>query len=687
MKSKLLFFTLLISIVSFGQIPSGYYATATSTGYTLKTQLYNIIKGHTDQGYAGLYVTYETSDIDNFYENDGTVLDMYSENPTSVDPYNYSISSAQRCGTISNEGSCYNREHIIPQSVFAEGFPMKSDAHSVTPTDGKVNGIRSNFPHGTVASVAITTLNGSKMGSSGIAGYLGSIFEPIDEFKGDIARMYFYFATRYENTVAGYSFPMFNGTADQVFTTAFLNMLLTWHAQDPVNAREISRNNAIYARQNNRNPYIDRPEFVQAIWNPVADTQNPTAATNLAVTRTSSSSVSLSWTAGTDNVAVTSYEIYMNGAFKTSVSSSNLTATITGLLASTSYSFYVVAKDAALNSSSASNTIIGTTTIFIPDTQSPTAPTNVLVTGSSSNTVSLSWTTATDNTAVTGYDIYMNAAFKTSTSGTTAIVNGLTPSSTYSFYIVAKDAAGNISSQSNLVTGITSALSSSCTSENFENIPANNSSYSTRTWTGNTGVDWTATDARTDQTLNTRAICVRNGLLSASTTSDGIGSLTVTTQQKFTTGSSGTFSLRVNGNIVGTIPYGLPGALPTTTTITNINIPGDVTISITDNSNLAASRVAFDDLSLTCFSGLGTKTLEKKHFKIYPNPSNGNFNIIFDDYNGNYSVEIFSLMGQKVLEKEVIKSSFLSVTNLQKGTYLIKVTKDAKFETEKIIIN
>lgn len=685
MKLKLLFFTFLISLYSFAQIPAGYYNTATGTGYTLKTQLYNIIKGHTDNGYDGLYTTYLTSDRDYYYENDGTVLDMYSENPTGIDPYNYSADSTQRCGKYSAEGDCYNREHIIPQSVFNESAPMVSDAHSITPTDGKVNGLRSAFPHGIVAIASKTTLNGSKLGSSGVSGYSGTVFEPIDEFKGDIARMYFYFATRYQNTVSGYSFDMFNNTSDQVFTTAFLNMLLTWHAQDPVNAREIARNNAIYARQNNRNPFIDHPEYAQAIWNPVADILAPTAATNLAVTGTTSSTVSLSWSAATDNIAVTSYDIYMNGVFKTSVSSSNLTATITGLSASTVYSFYVVAKDAAVNSSPASTTVNGTTTIVIPDMEIPTAPTNLAVTGSSSSTVSLSWTASTDNIGVTSYDVYVNSTFKTTVSGTTAIVNGLTPVTTYSFYVVAKDAAGNSSAQSNSVNGTTTVISTSCASETFENIPASASAYGTQIWTGDTGLNWTATDARTDEKLNTtRAICIRNGSLSASTSADGIGSLTVTTQLRFT-GTSGTFKLRVNGNIVGTIPYSTTG-VSTTTTIPGINIHGDVIISITDNS-LATNRVAFDELSWTCYSGLGLETLSQKEFKIYPNPSNGNFNVIFDDSNRIHSVEIISLLGQKVFEKNNIQSASISVTNLPKGTYLIKVTQDSKSRTEKIIIN
>lgn len=681
MKLKLLFFSLLFSVLSFAQIPAGYYTSATGTGYTLKTQLFNIIKGHTDNGYDGLYNTYQTSDRDNFYENDGTILDMYSENPIATDPYTYSAGTTNRCGNYSVEGDCYNREHIIPQSVFNEASPMKNDAHFVTPTDGKVNGQRSNYPHGTVASANWTSLNGSKRGTSAVSGYSGIVFEPIDEFKGDIARMYFYFATRYENTVSNYSYDMFDGSSNKVFTTAFLNMLLAWHAQDPVNAREIARNNAIYAQQNNRNPFIDHPEYAQAIWNPNADTQAPTAASNITVTGTTANTISLSWTAATDNVAVTSYAIYMNGILKTSVS--GLTATITGLSASTTYSFYVVAKDAAFNSSPASNTTNGTTNVIIPDTQNPTAPTNLTISGSSSSTVSLNWTASSDNIGVSSYEIYVNAVLKTSVSGVSAIVNGLTPATTYTFYVVAKDAAGNSSASSNTANGTTTAATTSCASESFENIPDVASNYAIRTWTGDTGLDWTATDARTDQKINTtKAICIRNGSLTASTASNGIGNLTVTTKLIFGT-TSGSFTLRINGNSVGTIPY---STTETTTTITGINTSGDVIISITDNS-ITANRVAFDDLSWTCYSGLGLENSNQKEFKIYPNPSKGNFNILFDDSNSMHSVEIFSLSGQKVFEKKDTNNSSISVTNLPKGTYLIKVSQDSKSTTEKIIIN
>jgi len=260
-------------------IPAGYYSTATGNGYVLKTQLYNIItNNYNDRGYGGLYTTYLTSDKDFYYENNGTMLDLYTENPTGPEcEFTYGV--GQDDGTGGNaECERYNREHTIPQSYFGNGIqPMFSDAHFVIPSDKYLNAQRGDFPFGKVNGLGNPYSNGSKKGSNLNSGYsfgfTGTVFEPIDEFKGDIARMLLYFATRYETELVNFyttssslSKVMFDGTSDKSFSTTFLNILLTWNILDPVSQREIDRNNAIYARQNNRNPYIDNNAFVERVW-------------------------------------------------------------------------------------------------------------------------------------------------------------------------------------------------------------------------------------------------------------------------------------------------------------------------------------------------------------------------------------------------------------------------------------
>ncbi|MGE6356189.1 endonuclease [Flavobacterium sp. NPDC079362] len=621
MKKNYSLLLLLFVTVGFSQIPSGYYNTATGTGYTLKTQLYNIIKGHTDNGYAGLYTTYQTSDVDNFYENDGTVLDMYSENPSGTDPYNYSTGSTQRCGNYSAEGDCYNREHIIPQSVFNEQSPMVADAHFITPTDGKVNGMRSNYPHGTVSSTTYTSQNGSKLGSSSVSGYSGTVFEPVNEFKGDIARMYFYFATRYENTVAGYTYAMFDGSGNKVFTTAFLNILLAWNAQDPVSAREIARNNAIYARQNNRNPYIDHPEYINQIWGgtaPSGDTQAPTAPTSLASTATTASSISVSWNASTDNVGVTGYDVYVNSVLKTTVS--GITATITGLTASTSYSIYVKAKDAAGNISSSSNIV------------SPT-------------------TNASGGTGGTATELLFSEYVEGSGNNKALeIANNTGSSVSLSTYTVKKQTNGDGSWSTGLVlngtltsgskfTIVNSSMAASC----YATTSANISTTATElTFNGNDAVG-----------------LFKNGVLI-----DIIGTFN---------GGTANFAADVTLRRKSTVTS------PSTTF--NISSQWD-SFSADTCSNLGAKKAKVESIETEeeTFTGLNGLVL-------YPNPTNGNFNIYFDIINSPYSIEIISILGQKVFEKSNITDSLSTINNLPKGIYIVRINSGSETFNKKIIIN
>ncbi|GAA6137245.1 endonuclease [Arenicella sp. 4NH20-0111] len=253
--------------------PNDYYDSATGlTGLNLKTALHNIIKDHAVQGYGALWGFYSATELDLYYENDGSILDIYSENPVSSDPYNYNAITDQ-CGGYSNEGDCYNREHSFPRSWFGGSVePMNSDVHHIFASDGKVNSIRSSYPYGEVSNPSTVTNNGSKLGTESGYGYGSTVFEPIDEFKGDIARAQFYVATRYQSSIASwennssYSNAALNGTAGYAFENWYVNLLKSWHQQDPVSQKERDRNDDAFIYQGNRNPFIDHPEYVNAIW-------------------------------------------------------------------------------------------------------------------------------------------------------------------------------------------------------------------------------------------------------------------------------------------------------------------------------------------------------------------------------------------------------------------------------------
>jgi endonuclease I len=218
------------------------------------------------KSYDYIWTAFETTDR----KTNNKVWDMYSDVPGGTPPYEYTMGTDQ-CGNYSGEGSCYNREHSFPKSWFGDVSPMNCDIFHIYATDGYVNGHRSNFPFGTVSSPSWTSQNGSKLGTCSAPGYTGTVFEPIDEYKGDFARTYFYMVTRYEDVVTSWNSnseaqPTLDGTKYPCFDTWILNVLLAWNAADPVSDKEIARNNAVYAIQHNRNPYIDHPEYVNSVW-------------------------------------------------------------------------------------------------------------------------------------------------------------------------------------------------------------------------------------------------------------------------------------------------------------------------------------------------------------------------------------------------------------------------------------
>jgi chitodextrinase/GH18 family chitinase len=183
------------------------------------------------------------------------------------------------------------------------------------------------------------------------------------------------------------------------------------------------------------------------------DTTPPSAPTDLISTGKTSSSVSLSWNACTDNVAVTGYVVYYGAG---SLSVTDTQAMVTGLTPNTSYTFAVKAKDAANNLSEAS---LGLTVVTPPsqaDTEAPKAPTDLTSTGKTSSSVSLAWTASTDNVGVTGYMVYY-AGQSTQVTGTSIIVSGLSSNTNYVFTVKAMDASGNLSDSSATVSVTTEA--------------------------------------------------------------------------------------------------------------------------------------------------------------------------------------------------------------------------------------
>ena len=260
-------FTILLSLVLsanlaiFAAIPSGYYSAADNKkGSALLSALHGCIDGHTTLSYSSLEDYYDDTDL----TADGYIWDMYSTCKFTINDDG---------GSQKKICDVWNKEHSIPQSWFGESSPMKSDLFHVYPTDARVNNYRSNMPYGETSNRSYIDGNSKALGyigTSNFSGYTGKVFEPIDEYKGDFARTYFYMVARYldknfnksENGKVVFTYSS-NTTG---LTTYAINLFLKWHRQDPVSQKEIDRNNAVYKHQKNRNPFIDYPYLAEYIW-------------------------------------------------------------------------------------------------------------------------------------------------------------------------------------------------------------------------------------------------------------------------------------------------------------------------------------------------------------------------------------------------------------------------------------
>ncbi len=238
---------MLLTVSAQAANPNGYYNSITGKKtQALKTALSILLLNHTVQEYNSLWGFFPSTDA----RPDGTVWDMYS-------------STVHTFGSTSG----MNREHSFPKSWWGGAvLPAYTDINHLYPSDGDANMAKSNYPLGIVGTTHFN--NGvTKVGYNIFPGYStnSNVFEPADEYKGDFARTYFYMVTCYQNYTWSYLY-MVDQNVYPTLKPWAATMLMQWHRQDPVSAKETIRNEAVFKIQNNRNPYIDYPQLAEYLW-------------------------------------------------------------------------------------------------------------------------------------------------------------------------------------------------------------------------------------------------------------------------------------------------------------------------------------------------------------------------------------------------------------------------------------
>jgi bacillolysin len=325
------------------------------------------------------------------------------------------------------------------------------------------------------------------------------------------------------------------------------------------------------------------------------------------------------------------------------------------------------------------------------DTTAPSAPTSLAASGTTQTSTNLSWTAATDNVGVTGYDVYQGAALKASVTGTTYAVTGLTAATAYTFSVKAKDAAGNISASSNVVNVTTSSTSVTyCTTKgnsvadeyidyialggianttganagygNFTNL-VGNVPYGSNTITfsaGFTGSAYTEfwsvwIDYNKNGTFETTEQVVTG---SSSSSANLTGTFTVPTAAL-----AGNTRMRVS------MKY---NAAPTACETFSYGEVEDYTVNIggTAVSGIANQNQIADEANIFDFT-------------MYPNPVKNTLNVAVAD-NRNASFQIFNLLGQKVKSGKVSQNQ-ISLATMEAGLYIFELNDGQKTITKKFI--
>lgn len=697
------------------------------TGTTLKEELATkIISTHTRfLFYDQIWDASKATDV-NPNNNQEVVLIYGWENGTDAD-----VTNDRTRGINNNSGNVgdWNREHVYSQSLGTPPLSDEgpgSDAHHLRPADTQRNSSRNNRKFTAGSGFSGAQSNGG--------------WYPGDEWKGDVARMMMYMYVRYDDRclISNIGIGDNSNTPDDM-----IDLFLQWNAEDPVSEIEKQRNDyhenlSNQNAQGNRNPFIDNPRLATRIWGgPEAediwgiytnsDTEAPSVPTNLQASNITTFSIDLSWTASTDNVGVTSYDIYVNGNLEVATSTTSIT--ISNLLPDSNYSFAVLAKDIANNASQLSTPLDSKT---LKDEEPPTIPQNLVISNETESTFIISWDASTDNTKVGIYEIYVDDVLYGSSNNEMFTANGLAPSTTYKVQVLAVDEVGNKSALSTPVNGTTTNGSATATelffSEylegssnnkaveivNLTNSDIDLSSYSLKRQSngGLNGADWEWEMSLAGKTIKSQNVFV--------IVNEAAGEHTDSKSQKAR--DAGDFLISIadtirvhdgdtnfgapinfNGNdpvglfkngilidIIGTYNggsanFGKDRTLRRKSGVSSPNINFDL-----DNEweivrvNGVIDKDNADDFGKHSAIVLSTNNFNTSGVSFYPNPADDYLKIKNTTNQKVYNVQVFTILGKSVFHiKENIKE--INTKQLSKGIYILKFEINNKLYSTKFI--
>ena len=723
-KLLLILFSTTISLVS---AQEQYYDNVnfSLTGIALKNELASkIIATHTNMlTYTpGVWEASKITDVNP--SNSSEVVLIYGwEEGSDAEITN----DRTRDNSLQDNGSgasfVWNREHVFSKSLASPALIGQgnsqgpgSDAHNLRPADKTRNSTRSNYKFASGSgnsSRSSVTYNGPD-GANTRGWYPG------DEWKGDVARMMMYMYLRYGDQCL----PTAIGVGSSSSTPDdMIDLFLEWNVEDPVSEFEKGRNtfhentSNTYA-QGNRNPFIDNPYFATIIWGgPEAqdtwgiyttnDSEAPTEPTSVSLSNITTYSIDVSWTAATDNIGVTSYDIFVDGNLNGNAASTNYT--ITGLSSNTTYAVTVLAKDISNNTSDQTSPVNGVTLV---DNDAPSIPTNLIVSNEIGNSFRVSWTASTDNTAVTSYDVYLDGIFNTNTINTAVTITDLNISTTYIVTVLAKDSADNESQKSYPVQGTTTDGTNNANELFFSeyvdgtingnqaieivNLTGNSinmANYSIKKQTNGAG-GWIS-ELPLSGTININDVFV---IINSQAEDDNLKY-----QADLTSGAPINFNgndpigLFKNGSlidIIGVFNSGSGYFAENVTLRRNLSV---LKPNIGSNQNLPEWNFnEWESFPEDTFNGIGVfdgvLNIENEtfnSFKMFPNPTIGN--TLYFNFKKDITIKIYNVFGKLIKTNKINSNNNnnnnLNISILPKGIYLLKINSENKFITKKIIKN